>query len=636
MKTLLHLLPFIGLIFLLSLSQKLKAAEWAGGEITYRCVGNEVYEVTLRSYRDCAGSPVGAVTLQASCGSIQIQASNYIKVSTQDVTGIIANCQDSSICKGGSFPYGYEEHVWKATLDLSGQSCCNWELSWSECCRSSAISTGSAGEDLFVTASLNNCLAPFNSSPAFNETPQFIVCANQDVLIPFGASDSKDTLDFFSYHLVSGLKAQNQNITFSGSFSSLRPLTFWGFPNNGLTFPLGFTLDSLSGELGFRPTSVNQVASVTVLVKEWRTINGIVEEIGSIRRDVIIRTLSCPQNKKPTLNASFGVNACVGDRACLKIVTTDDDTLDSVSIYLEGVVLPNVSFTNNNGQSRLATGEICWTPDSSHIRNQPYLFYIKARDNACPFPGEGVKAYSFRVYDKPRADLDLKQFGCGFLSLNKTLKASTGSLSSKWEIYDSLNQGIFNSFRESDTTQLPQGKYVIKLTLKNPSLCSSDFTDTLEIGAYQANSQVLNLIQKGNELIADSGYVVYLWYDADNKLLQKSSQNKIYLMETGTYTVIAYDSLYCTKSSSAPIQVSLLGKNHLHNNLPKVSPNPVAVNAYLSLEGTEGVVNISDAFGRYVPHKVYCEDRNCKIIIYKQGLFTISAEDGSTYRVLVY
>jgi hypothetical protein len=574
--------------------------------------------------------------LQATCGSVTVNASNYVKVSTRDITGVLSTCKDSSKCKGGSFRYGFEEHVWKATLALTSQSCCLWELGWTACCRSGSITTGQAGQNLYVSATLNNCLAACNNSPDFAETPQIVVCNNRDVILKFNAQDKQDTIDFMSYHLEPAFQGPNQAASYSGSFSEKRPLTFWGFPNNGLTFPLGFTLDSLSGELMFRPTAVKQRAVVSVRVKEWRKINGKAEEIGSIRRDIVVLTDSCPNNYFPRLMSQANSNVCVGERICLKIETSDDDPNDTVRIYWNEAI-PGATFTNNNGSVLLAKAELCWTPDSSHLKSQPYVFTISARDNACPISGYTTKTHSLRVWPKPDADLNIQEFGCGFVSLDKSLKGNFGTPATVWEITDSLKNRVFGSSQSSDTIQLLSGVYAVKLRLRLSYSCIRDYHDTITIIPYQFMLLNLGVIQQGNELLADTGYALYQWYDSSNKLVQKGVSNKIYLSQPGIYSVKAYDSAFCKEAKSMPVQVTVLSnETFTRPSFGKLYPNPVALNAPLTLDEAESVVNITDALGREVPYEVDCKDRNCKIIIHKQGLFIISTEDGSNYRVLVY
>lgn len=228
-----------------------------GAEITYRCTGNNKYDVTLKIYRDCNSGQISPDTLLATCGSNTLKTAITNKVSIRDVSWIGKKCSYSSKCQGGTTPYGIEEHVWKTQLDLSNYQCCDWTISWQQCCRSSAITTGSAKQGFYSYAKINTCLAACNSSPIFSKTQEVIVCVNQDYILKTGTVDSNEQGDSLSFSLVAAMQNASQQVTYSGAFSPERPITFLGFPNNGLSFPSGLTLNPATGDLQFRPASSN-------------------------------------------------------------------------------------------------------------------------------------------------------------------------------------------------------------------------------------------------------------------------------------------------------------------------------------------------------------------------------------------
>ncbi|MHB1277127.1 MAG: hypothetical protein ACYC1Q_01875, partial [Bacteroidia bacterium] len=245
---------FLALGFLLP--EKAEASHMMGSDIVYRCVGNGKYEVTVRVYRDCNGIPISPSDVVARCSSstVTVSTGNQTKIGYRDITGIDANCPVQSRCAGSSFQYGVEEHVWKMTIDLSGSSCCEWTLEWQQSARNNAITTGQANQNFFTTATLNKCVTPCNSSPDFTNPPIAIICYNQDFVFNNGALDTVDSGDSLSYELVNGLQGLNSSVTYSGNFSPVRPMTFFGFPNQNLQWPAGFHLDPLTGDLMFRPT----------------------------------------------------------------------------------------------------------------------------------------------------------------------------------------------------------------------------------------------------------------------------------------------------------------------------------------------------------------------------------------------
>jgi gliding motility-associated-like protein len=483
MKKFLHAFALVLAFGLGSLLQTTEASHVMGSDIVYRCLGNGRYEVTVRVYRDCNGIQLSQSNVIARCSSSTITISNQNKISQRDITGIDARCPTGSRCVSGGFQYGVEEHIWRMTLDLSNSQCCEWTLSWEQCCRNGNISTGQANQNFYTTANLNKCVTPCNSSPDFTNPPVAIICVNQDFVFNNGALDTNDQGDSLSYSLVAGMQNANSQVTYSGSFSPVRPLTFWGFPNNSLTFPLGFTLDPTTGDLLFRPTSVNQVAIVVIEVKEWRKINGIMEVVGRTRRDMQVIVVSCPGNKVPKIKPPFSAQACAGQQVCLKIETEDDDTDDTVRIsWNRGI--PGASFTNNNGAVKLASGEVCWTPNANQVSNIPYTFTVTAKDDACPLAGQAVRAFSIFVRETPESDLVLKNLTCGFVAINHTLKKNYGTVATSWEIRDTLNRVVFRSTEAKDTAFLQPGVHPVRLQLRTTTPCINLYYDTIVVPPF--------------------------------------------------------------------------------------------------------------------------------------------------------
>jgi len=468
-------------VFLLSLFavQDTSASHVMGSDIVYKCLGNGKYEILVRVYRDCNGIQVSQSNVIARCGSNTVTISNQTKVSQRDITGIDARCPIQSRCSG-SYPYGVQEHIWKMTLDLSSYSCCEWELSWSQCCRNGNISTGQAGQNFYTTANLNKCVTPCNSSPDFTNPPVAIICQNQDFVFNNGALDTIDSGDSLSYELVAGLQGAGSQVSYTGQFSPTRPLTFFGFPNQNLSWPAGFRLDPLTGDLLFRPTQVNQVAIVVIEVKEWRKVNGQMEVIGKTRRDMQIIVVACPQNNVPEIDPPYSVQACAGQQQCITITTDDENQDDTVKIsWNRGI--PGATFTNNNGSVKHAEGEVCWTPDSSDVSNIPYTFTITARDDACPLAGQAVRAFSIFVRETPRADRTINVLNCGKVAIKFEPRKQYSGLSKEWVIRDSNNVGVWSSSNQVDTAFLQPGIYRSFLTLTTSTPCINIHIDSIVV-----------------------------------------------------------------------------------------------------------------------------------------------------------
>lgn len=479
MKKFFYLLT-LGLSFLLTSSlQEAEATHLVGSDIIYRCKGNGKYEITVRVYRDCNGIQLSQSPIVMKCSTTTINVTAQTKISVRDVTGIDPRCPVQSRCSG-TFPYGIEEHVWVATVDLSSYNCCEWTISWAQSARGSNISTGMANQNFYTFAQMNKCVTPCNSSPDFTNPPVAIVCQGQDFVFNNGALDTLDSGDSLSYSLAPALINPGVQASYTGQWSPTRPLTFFGFPNTNLPLPAGFHLDPVTGDLAFRPTVINQVAVIVIEVKEWRMVNGVMTVVGITRRDMQVIVISCPNNNVPRIDPPYSKQACANQQVCIPIVTDDDDNQDTVRIsWNRGI--PGATFTHNNGTVKHASGEVCWTPTDAHVSNIPYTFTVKAEDDACTLPGRAIRAFSIFVRETPKATRDINLLTCGNVSLNYTPEKQYAGLSSNWVILDSNNRGVFSSNLQADTAFLQPGVHRVYLTLQTSTPCINIFIDSITV-----------------------------------------------------------------------------------------------------------------------------------------------------------
>ncbi len=477
-------IAWIGLLCLLLGSLKeAGATHLMGSDIIYRCLGNGKYEIIVRVYRDCNGIQLSQSPIVLKCNSNTITINNQTKVSVRDITGIDPNCPLQSKCQN-QWTYGVEEHVFKATVDLSSYNCCEWEISWQQSARNSNITTGMANQNFYTFAQLNKCVSPCNSSPDFTNPPVAIICHNQDFIFNNGALDTVDVGDSLSYEFATALQGPGQSVNYSGNFSPTNPITYFGFPNKNLQFPGGIHLDPLTGDLSFRPTQMNQIAVVVIEVKEWRMVNGVMTVVGVTRRDMQIIVIPCPNNKVPKIKPPYSAQACAGQKTCITIETEDDDQPDTVKIsWNRGI--RDATFTHNNGQVKHASGEVCWTPTENDVSNIPYTFTITAKDNSCsPFPGQSVRAFSIFVRETPNAELDVEVLTCGNVAFNHTPKKNYPGYQFNYLVRDSNNNAVWASNQQVDTAFLQPGKYLAYLNMRTSTPCLNIVVDSFEVEEF--------------------------------------------------------------------------------------------------------------------------------------------------------
>jgi gliding motility-associated-like protein len=486
------------IFFSLSIAGELKATHLMGSDITYKCLGNGRYEVTVTVYRDCNGIPLNNTPLRARCNA-GTRTFNLTKISVKDVTGIGLHCPQKSRCSG-SYPYGIEEHTFTATIDLSSLNCCEVTLSWEQQARNSAITTGAANRNFYTEAVLNKCVTPCNSSPRFTSKPAGLACLGQDFEFNNGASDTIDVGDSLSYRLVDPLDGQGSRIPYVPPFTAQRPITFLGFTNTNLNRPAGFHFDEVTGDLFFRPIKANEVTVMVIEVTEWRKINGKMEKVGITRRDMQIIVINCGNNKVPRIKGQ-SVIACHGQQTCVDIETEDLDKDDTTQIsWNRGI--PRATFTHNNGSKRLASGSVCWTPTINDVSNIPYSFTITVKDNACPRPGQSIRAFSITVRESPEAKIQWTKLDCGKVAVDYTPnKNNYPGLQHEWLVKDSMNRNIAFGTKKQDTLQLQPGNNRLFLTLRTSTPCINAIVDTIPIDPFvQVDLPFDTLICDGNPM----------------------------------------------------------------------------------------------------------------------------------------
>ncbi|MDX5430196.1 MAG: hypothetical protein LPK45_03915, partial [Bacteroidota bacterium] len=359
-----------------------------GIDLTYRQIDTGKYELKLTLYRDCNGVVPSqtqfVATSIASKKTIPLGAQT--QVSIRDITDIGANCATTSRCGGGNFPYGIEEYVYTDIVDLSKETDCEWEISWSQCCRNTSITTGPAGENFYEKIMLNKCV--YNSSPTYTVPPVVFLNANENVIMSLGTVDTIDGYDSLSYHLVAPLVGDTIPVTFSGMFTFFRPLTFEGFPNVNAAYPGGFRIVPQTGDLLFKPVQANQIAVFAVEVREYRRINGSQTIIGKTRRDIqmiIIANSSALKTPHVTSYYQGLYSVCLGDSLVIPIQSADSNVTDSTFIFWNNGI-PDASFIANNGTVKNASATFAWKPDSNDVREGSHSFTFEVRDNSCPIP----------------------------------------------------------------------------------------------------------------------------------------------------------------------------------------------------------------------------------------------------------
>lgn len=421
-----------------------RATHAMGGELTYECIGNNLYRVRLNFYRDCNG--VAAPTncsngRQFHMFSSQCPGANINPCFSLDgvdvVTPLCFGAADR--CTNPSAQYGIERYRYSAVVNLSQWAGCgtNWVIEWELCCRNNAItSLNNPGDrDLYLSATLNNTLSPCNNSPRFLNDPTPFACVGQSVSYNHGFNDIDG--DSLSFELAPALGNNGTAIPYNPGYSFTQPVITAGGAN-------AVQINPVTGTITFVP-SIQQFSVVTVRVREWR--NGV--QIGTYLRDVQFAIIAC-SNNLPTVtgvngSSNYSYSVCAGTSFCFTVNSADANAGQTVTMAWNNGI-PSASFTIAG--SPYPVGTFCWTPTVSDIGQN--LFSVNVQDNACPLVGLNNFGYSIQVtppFTPSNAGPD--QSVCGF---NATLAGQLPfpQVQGTWTVVNGT--GIFANANSPATT----------------------------------------------------------------------------------------------------------------------------------------------------------------------------------------
>ncbi|MFK7799211.1 MAG: T9SS type B sorting domain-containing protein [Aureispira sp.] len=478
-------------VFLMG-GQEAQASHLAGADLTYQCVGNNRYVVTLTLYRDCQGISIGTFpqTINAYSDSCNLglphdvfnPASADISFqlpfdTTYEVSQLCPSALSQSACNGGNLP-GIEVSIFRDTIQLPA-TCTDWVISWSSCCRNPAITNiiSPSSQNMYVEAGINSTIC--NSSPTFNSNPVPYFCAGQCYNYNHGAFDVEN--DSLRYAMTCVLNNPNSCIPNSAGFTPTNPMQL----QPGTTF--GF--NQFTGQMNFCPlagTTQQPVVAITI----YNIVNG--DTVGYVQRDiqmVVINTPGCSApitNTNPAVNAggafdttSGGFIVCEGETLIFNVILYNADG-DTVRIDPANTNLNQVFGANN------VTIIPNTNPPYSHDSVQLFVqisavsanlgvnqFTIGVTDGNCPIPSNQILGYSLVI---PGVEVEIQDTVlCPGIGYNLPVQANS---------FSSVGGSTSGVFAWSQRSGVPVT--FNDTTLRNPIV-------TVPPGSVDGDSVVLNV-----------------------------------------------------------------------------------------------------------------------------------------------
>jgi gliding motility-associated-like protein len=292
------LIRFIFVLICLISSIESKSAHLVGGEITYTCVGNNVYQIELIVYRDCNSTgaqldnPASIGIFNGATGALvqNLQVNKGLTKSVPVNTGNPCLLAPPNVCTQ------YAEYSVLVSLPPSSQG---YSIAYQRCCRNATITNINIPDDWGMTISArippndNTC----NNSPQWNNTPPIVLCSQENLSISSAAIDiDNDSLHYKLCEIYHGGGKSNQQ----GALNSPKPNPpgpppYPVVPFNQSNTPAnpipGTPPISINGQTGIisGKLSVTGQYVVIICVEEWR--NGML--LNTIRRDYQFNVTSC-------------------------------------------------------------------------------------------------------------------------------------------------------------------------------------------------------------------------------------------------------------------------------------------------------------------------------------------------------
>lgn len=465
-------------------------AQILAGDFYYETTATDKYDIYLRLVRNCSKTSLSSTQTIRVTVPGDFQNVTLTRISIKNVTGACGVGACSPANTTGS-TYGFEEHIYKASVDLTQSpfggstwsNACDLWFAFQTSDRSSDITTFKTGAGFYTSAKVDKCLASSNKSPRFNGKQARVVCCTQALHV-YGQNTDADG-DSLSYEMIPTPIHQSANVTYLNSnlcskpFSGTMPFTpYLSFPcgphipKPTYDPPIGFYFDKDDAEIVFTPNECNERSVVTYKVYEWRKIGGVYKQIGESYREIYMRVESCTANNPPVFTSKNTYYAIPNNLISFDVVVKDDPVIppppatpppaDTVSISWDSGI-SGASFTVVD-TSRLPVGKFSWTPGCAKAQASPYSFIVYATDSNCPVAGESSQKIDIYVLQDIKGILGPDRITCGNTIKPVVLRPNVIGATYKWSD---------NSTADSLAVTQP-GTYWVEITSTNCSFSSRD------------------------------------------------------------------------------------------------------------------------------------------------------------------
>ena len=366
----------------------LNAAHIIGGDITYRCMTNDRYAITMTIYRDCQGggapfdSQNQGAGIQASVTIYRGSETNPFQVLYLDpptIDRVDPDIDNPCLILPPNVCVQQGVYTFDVVLPESDQS---YHIVYQRCCRNNTINNirqpGSTGATYTIEIT-PKAQEICNDSPVFNDFPPIVICQDEDVNFDHSATDPDGTsqlvYEFCSPFVGGGLGGANPGDPPGAAFG------FNGVAPDPDAFPpftdVNFVLPTYAYN---RPMAGNPVVSID---PNTGMITGVPEILGQYVVGVCVKEyldgeLICVVKRDFQFNVAVCEPTVVADLKADDIVNGNEFVVNSCGNY-------TVGFTNNSYQAQFID-EYYWEFDLGPGDKK----ILRTKDAVVTFPGVGT------------------------------------------------------------------------------------------------------------------------------------------------------------------------------------------------------------------------------------------------------
>ena len=482
-QKLLKKLRFLFIAIAILFAGEMHSKHIIGGDISYRCLGNGQYRITMKIYRDCS-DPTGAsfdpeavigIFRRENSGAYTLLNGNTILVPLQADIDIEPFNDNPCLTIPDDICVQEGTYVFDISLPVVPQS---YFITYQRCCRNVTIDNirnpGEAGATYTMEIS-PLAQAECNNSPVFNDFPPIVICAGEDINFDHSASDMEsDSLvySFCSPLLGGGTQGTPENpgdataingvapdppaspvypnVQFiTPTFSSMNPMS--GNPQ--------ITIDPMTGLISGVPELIGQYV-VGVCVSEFR--NGML--ISLTRRDFQFNVEDC----QPTVVADIREDLKIGDREFL---------INSCGENI--ITFENESYQIQNIVGYLWKFDLNGTVDSFTTRDATVVFPGIGEYSGFMVANPGTQCADtaeifVNVFPEITADFDFTYDTCTAGPVIFTDMSTSGATITDWD-WDFRDGNTSTTVSPVHEYRIP-GDFPVQLKVTDDNLCADSIT----------------------------------------------------------------------------------------------------------------------------------------------------------------